>query len=113
VITLAVYDQPEGARVFVDWSINRGDTTWLTRTGAQIDVLRILRAIQNEGMVGDELAVQGNYALLGESGTLEEAIVLVARYTADVVTATDWERVSYDGVAPRAEQFWLHESLAD
>jgi hypothetical protein len=103
--------RPEGLQLFVDWAINRGNTPWLTRTGAQIDVLRILRAIQGAGMVGDELAVQGSYAVLDEDGTSQETIVVVARYAREAVMETNWDRVSYDGVASRAEQFWLHEAL--
>ena len=103
--------RPDGLRLFVDWAINRGSTAWLTRTGAQIDVLRILRAVQGTGMVGDVLAVQGTYAVLDMAGQPQETIVLVARYSRDVVVETDWERVSYDGVAAKAEQFWLHDTL--
>ena len=103
--------RPDELRLFVDWAINRGSTAWLTRTGAQIDVLRILRAVQETGMVGDVLAVQGSYAVLDMAGQSQETVVLVARYSREVVVETDWERVSYDGVASRAEQFWLHDAL--
>jgi len=108
-----VQSRPDGLRLFVDWSINRGSTVWLTRTGAQIDVLRILRAVQGMGMVGDWLAVQGTYAVLDTAGQPQETIVLVARFSRQAVMETDWERISYDGVAPQAEQFWLHEALTE
>lgn len=111
VLVVDVQGREDGMRLFVDWAINRGSTPWLTRTGAQIDVLRILRAVQQTGMVGDVLAVQGTYAVLDLEGKPQETIVLVARYTRDVVVETDWDRLSYDGVASRAEQFWLHETL--
>lgn len=103
---------PEGLQLFVDWSINRGDTTWLTRTGAQIDVVRIARAVQAAGMIGDVLALQGNYAVLDTAGQPQETIVLVARFSRHVVVETNWGGVSYDGVAPRAEQVWMHQALA-
>jgi hypothetical protein len=109
---VAVRGRPEGMQLLVDWAINRGNTTWLTRTGAQIDVVRIARAVQAAGMIGDALAVQGSYAVLDTAGQPHETIVLVARFSRDVVVETNWERVSHDGVAPRAELFWLHQSLA-
>ena len=111
VRTVDAQGRPDGMLLFVDWAINRGSTAWLTRTGAQIDVLRILRAVQETGMIGDVLAVQGTYAVLDLEGQPQETIVLVARYPRDVVVETDWERVSYDGVASRATMFWLHETL--
>lgn len=108
---LDVQSRPEGLRLFVDWAVNRGSTAWLTRTSAQIDVLRIVRAVQEAGMVGDVLAVQGTYPVLDAEGQPEETIVLVAHFSRQTVAETNWERVSYDGVASRAEQFWLHEEL--
>lgn len=111
VRTVDAQGRPDGMLLFVDRAINRGSTVWLTRTGAQIDVLRILRAVQETGMIGDVLAVQGTYAVLDMQGEPQETIVLVARYARDVVVVTDWERVSYDGVAAHATQFWLHETL--
>jgi hypothetical protein len=106
-----VQSRPDGLRLFVDWAINRGSTVWLTRTGAQIDVLRLLRGVQEMGMVGDVLAMQGSYAVLDTAGQPQETIVLVARFSRQAVMETDWGRVSYDGVASRAEQFWLHDAL--
>lgn len=81
----------EGGEIVVSWAINDNLTSNLVRTGAALDVVDILQAVDELGIDYQQITVIGSFAMQDVYGNIEESIVVSAVYTRPTV-----DRIAFD-----------------
>lgn len=85
-----------GGVVVVKWAINDNLTNGMIKTGAGMDVGKILKAARESGFSFKEIVVVGSFSMQDQYGNASESPVFRLGYSRSVV-----DKINYDAVDPK------------
>lgn len=103
----------DGGKLFVQWAINDNITSGLMKAGARRDVSDILKAIQETGVLYDNVLVVGTFALVDLLGNESEEEVVEASYNRSTVESINWDNFIFDNVYRISDGVVIHRLFRD
>ena len=103
--------QTAGQTIHVHFSINDNLTEGFIKTGAKMNVERILKAIQRSGYDYSEVTAIGTFSMQDKFGNSSEDKVLQATYKRSTVDRINWDGFLTDNIYSIADGVWLHPAF--
>jgi len=97
-----------GGQVTVEWSINDNFTGGMVKTGARMDVAKILEAVSKAGQPYETVKLVGTFVLVDRLGNEKESSVVQALYTRATISRINWDNFLTDNAYLVAESATIH-----
>lgn len=95
------------------WAIDDNFTSGMIRGGAELDVVNMLRAIDESGLDYNQVLLRGSFPLVDAYGNTEENYVINATYTKATVDKINWDNFLRKNIFLVADEINIHRAFQE
>lgn len=92
----------------VEWAINDG---FAINSGAKLDIVGMLKVIQNSGLPYETISLDGTFSLIDEDDNIDEVYVVKTRYNRSSVEGVDFNMFLFEDVYDIADSATVHPAI--
>lgn len=102
-----------GLDIIVTWAISSNLTDGMTKDGARLEAVDILKAVREVATDYSGVRVEGTYPLVDQFGNSSEKRVVLASYSAETLSRFNWDQFNYKNIfEPNvADDVYLHPAF--
>jgi hypothetical protein len=104
-------DFADDGTLSIKWAINENLTENMTKRGAQIDVVNVLKAAHAANVPITVVRLEGSFSLVDKFGNSSETQVLRLTYNAATINRFNFENFLTQNVYTVADSSWIHPAF--